>query len=145
MAIVAELVRDFGVRVGTVGGRFDQLFRECRGKSWLSLESCGAIIKADSIRLVDAGMAMRSSPDISILCVPCGPIVTRLQSALTATEADVAQGYAARGTSPLPKMARQTASIEQYVANVLEWDALMPLATTCSISSNHTSFAAAVR
>lgn len=93
MAIVAELVRDFGVRVGTVGGRFDQLFRECRGKSWLSLETCVAIIKADSIHLVDAGMSMRSSPDISILCVPCGPIVTRLQSALTATEADVAQGY----------------------------------------------------
>ena len=92
IAIVAELVKDFGVRVGTVGGRFDQLFRECRGKSWLSLESCIALIEADSIRLVDAGKPVRPSPDVSTLCVPCGPIVSRLQSALTATEADLAQG-----------------------------------------------------
>ena len=93
MAIVAELVRDFGVRVGTVGGRFDQLFKECHGKSWLSLETCVALIEADSIRLVDAGTSTRPSLDTSTLCVPCGPIVSRLQSALTATEADLAQGY----------------------------------------------------
>lgn len=93
MAIVAELVRDFGVRVGTVGVRFDQLFRECRGNSWLSLETCVALIEADSIRLVDAGTSSRPSPDASTLCIPCGPIVSRLQSALTATEADLAQGH----------------------------------------------------
>lgn len=93
MAIVAELIRDFGVRVGTVGGRFDELFKECRGRSWLSLETCIAIIEADSIRLVDAGTSAHPSPDASTLCVPCGPIVSRLQSALTATEADLAQGY----------------------------------------------------
>jgi hypothetical protein len=92
MAIVAELVRDFGVRVGTIGGRFDQLFKECRGKSWLSLETCVALIEADSIRLVDAGTSTRPSPDASTLCVPCGPIVSRLRSALTASEADFAQG-----------------------------------------------------
>jgi hypothetical protein len=92
MAIVAELVRDFGVRVGTVGGRFDQLFRECRGKSWLALETCVVLIEADTIRLVDAG-APSPSPGAATLCVPCAPIVSRLQSALTATEADLAQGY----------------------------------------------------
>lgn len=93
VAIVADLVRDFGIRVGTVGDRFDQLFRECRGKSWLSLENCVALIEVDSIRLVDAGAPARPSPDASTLCVPCGPIVSRLRSALTATEADLAQGY----------------------------------------------------
>lgn len=93
MAIVAELVKDFGVRVGTVGGRFDQLFRECHGKSWLSLGTCVALIEADSIRLVDAGTPARPSPDTSNLCVPCGPIVSRLQAALTATETDLAQGH----------------------------------------------------
>lgn len=93
IAIVAEVVRDFGVRVGSVGDRFDELFRECRGKSWLSLETCVALIEADSISLVDAGTFTRPSPDASTLCVPCGPIVSRLQSALTATEADLAQGY----------------------------------------------------
>lgn len=93
MAIVAELVRDFGVRVGTVGGRLDQLFRECRGKSWLALETCIAMIEADGFRLVDAGAHPRPSPDASTLCVPCAPIVSRLRSALTATEAEMAQGY----------------------------------------------------
>lgn len=93
MAIVAELVRDFGVRVGTVGSRFDELVRECRGKSWLSLETCVAAIEADSIRLIDASTSTRPSLDASTLSVPCGPIVSRLRSALTATEADLAQGY----------------------------------------------------
>jgi hypothetical protein len=93
MAIVAEMVRDFGVRVGTIGGRFDQLFRECCGKSWVSLETCVALIEADSIRLVAAGKSTRPSADASTLCVPCGPIVSRLQSALAASETDLAQGY----------------------------------------------------
>jgi hypothetical protein len=93
MAIVADLVRDFGVRVGTVGGRFDQLFRECRGKSWLALETCVALIEADTIRLVDAGAPPRPSPEVATLCVPCAPIVSRLRSALTATEVETVQGY----------------------------------------------------
>ena len=93
MAIVVELVRDFGVRVVAVGGRFDQLFRECRGKSWLALETCVVMIEADSIRLVDAGAPARMSPVASTLYVPCAPIVARLRVALTATEAEMAQGY----------------------------------------------------
>lgn len=93
MAIVAELVRDFGVRVGTVGDRFDQLFRACRGRSWLSLENCVALIEVDNFRLVDANVHHRPSPDASTLCVPCAPIISRLRSALTATETDQVQGY----------------------------------------------------
>ncbi|KAA3448596.1 hypothetical protein C7I87_20800 [Mesorhizobium sp. SARCC-RB16n] len=92
MAIVAELVRDFGVRVGTVGHRFDQLFMECRGRSWLSLENCIALIEVDNLRLVDV-KADRPSLDASTLRVPCGPIISRLRSALTATESDDVQGY----------------------------------------------------
>lgn len=91
-AIVADLVRDFGLRVGTVGGRFDQLFGECRGKSWLALETCIALIKADTIQLVDARTSSPST-DAATLCVPCAPIVSRLRSALTATEVETAQGY----------------------------------------------------
>lgn len=91
MAIVGELVRDFGVRVGTVGDRFDQLFRECRDKSWLSLERCVAIIEADGIRLVDSATAHH--PNASTINVPCAPIVARLRSALTASDVEQAQGY----------------------------------------------------
>ncbi|OYW46434.1 MAG: hypothetical protein B7Z08_00985 [Sphingomonadales bacterium 32-68-7] len=93
MAIIAELVRDFGVRVGTVGNRLDQLFKECRGRSWLSLENCVALIEADDFRLIDASVANRRAPDASTLCVPCAPIIARLRSALTATEVDQAQGH----------------------------------------------------
>ena len=93
MAIVGELVRDFGVRVGTVGERFDQLFRECQGKSWPSLENCVAIIETDGIRLVDAAALHRLAPDASTICVPCAPVVSRLRSALTASEAEQVQGY----------------------------------------------------
>lgn len=93
MAIVAELIRDFGVRVGTVGSRLDQLFRECRGKSWLSLETCVVLIEAENIRLLEAGTSQRPSPEVSTVCVPCGPIVSRLRLALTATDADLAQGF----------------------------------------------------
>lgn len=93
MAIVAELIRDFGVRVGTVGDRFDQLFRECRGKSWLSLENCIALIEVDGIRLVNTEVTDRPTPDTSTLCVPCSPIVSRLRAALTASDIDQIQGH----------------------------------------------------
>jgi len=93
MAIVAELVRNFGIRVGSIGERLDQLFGECRGKSWLALETCVVLIEAENIRLVDAVAPSRPLPDTSIVCVPCAPIVSRLQAALSATEADLAQGY----------------------------------------------------
>ncbi|NJS14119.1 MAG: hypothetical protein HC788_05260 [Sphingopyxis sp.] len=92
MAILAELVRDFGVRVGAVGDRFEQLFKECGGKSWLSLENCVALIDADNFRLVDASHTSRT-PDSATLCVPCAPIVARLRAALTATEVDQVQGH----------------------------------------------------
>ena len=93
MAIIAELIKDFGMRVGTVGGRFDQLLNECHGRSWLSLEACAVLIGTESISLVDAGAPTRPSPDSSTLYVPCRPIVSRLRSALTANEAELAQGH----------------------------------------------------
>ena len=93
MAIIAELIEDFGMRIGTVGGRFDQLLNECHGRSWLSLEACVALIGTESISLVDTGAPSLPSPDSSTLYVPCRPIVSRLRSALTANEAELAQGY----------------------------------------------------
>ena len=93
MAIVAELVKDFGLRVGTMGDCFDQLFRECRGRSWLSLENCVALIESDNFRLVDANVVQRRLLEASTLCVPCAPIIARLRLALTATEIDEVQGH----------------------------------------------------
>lgn len=93
MAIVAEMVRDFGIRVGAMGHRFDQLFNECRGRSWLSLENCVALIEADNFRLVDANFVDRRPLAVSTHCVPCAPIIARLRSALTAAEVDQVQGH----------------------------------------------------
>lgn len=107
LAIIAELVRDFGVRVGKAGARFDQLFDECRGKSWLSLESCVVLIDADNLCMVDASIVARSSLTASTLYVPCAPIIARLRSALAATEYDDAQGYLQFPPMPLTTEPRQ--------------------------------------
>lgn len=93
MAVVGELVRDFGVRVGTLGARFDQLFRECRDRTWLSLERCVVIIEADGIRLVDTATEHRLAPNASTINVPCAPIVAHLRAALTVSEVEQVQGY----------------------------------------------------
>lgn len=93
IAIIAELVRDFGVRVGTVGDRFELLFEECRERSWHSLENSVALIEADELCLIDASIVDHRSRGVSTLRVPCAPIIARLRSALTTTEADQAHGH----------------------------------------------------
>jgi hypothetical protein len=91
MAIVAELVRDFGVRVGSVGARFDELFQACQGQSWPSLETCVAVIEAEKFFLIEAEAFVRRPCSTSIICVPCRPIITRLRLALAANEPDPTQ------------------------------------------------------
>ena len=93
MAIVAELIRDFGKRVGMVDDRFDQIFKEHRGKSWISLEICIALIGPGTFRLVGVNEAHRHPPDTSAFYVPCAPIIARLRLALTATEVDNMQRH----------------------------------------------------
>lgn len=93
MAIVAELVRDFGLRVGKVAVQLDEIFQVCHGRSWHSLESCMVLVDAGSIRLVDVNALLRAPPEGTTIIVPCSPIVARLQSALTRTEVEASQGY----------------------------------------------------
>lgn len=93
VAILAELVRNFGVRVTVVSDRVDQLFTACHGKSWLSLESCVVLFEADAIRLVEADDPRHLLPAKPVIYFPCAPIVARLQAALVATEAHLNQGH----------------------------------------------------
>lgn len=93
LAIVAEFVRDFGIRVGTIAAQLDRLFADCHGRSWLSLESCMVFLKADELRLTDAATPQGQLGERTMITVPCAPIVARLQTALTDTEADTAQRY----------------------------------------------------
>lgn len=93
LAILAELVRDFGIRVGTVAAQFDRLFLDCHGRSWLSLESYVVLLKADEIQLAVATSLHHGLSEQTTIAIPCAPIVGRLQSALTDPEADKKQGY----------------------------------------------------
>lgn len=93
LAVLAGLVTDFGLRVGVIGERLNGLFETCHGRSWLSLENCVVIIEVDSVRLVDAGNIKAAAPTVSSICVPCAPIVARLQALLVATEAEQTQGH----------------------------------------------------
>lgn len=43
LAIIGELVKDYGVRVELMDDRFDRLFTGCRGQSWVSLKTCIAL------------------------------------------------------------------------------------------------------
>lgn len=93
LAIVAEFVRDFGIRVGTIAAQLDRLFTDCHGRSWLSLESCLVLFKADDVQLTDAAAPQRQLGKRTTITVPCAPIIARLQSALTDSEAGTTQGY----------------------------------------------------
>lgn len=93
LAIVAELVGDFGIRVGTIAARLDRLFTDCHGRSWLALESCLVLLKADEVQLTAAIAPQRELNEQSTIAIPCAPIVARLQSALTDSGSDTAQGY----------------------------------------------------
>ncbi len=93
LAIVAELVRDFGIRVGTIADQLDHLFTDCRVRSWVSLESSVVHLKADRVELIDAASPQRRMSAQMTIVVPCAPIIARLQSALTNPEANTAQGY----------------------------------------------------
>jgi hypothetical protein len=92
LAIVAELVRDYGVRIGTVGERLDQLFQACRGSSWLALESCCVLIDTSSVGILQVGELSGREFKRSALVVPCAPIVNRLRGSLAEAEPDSAQG-----------------------------------------------------
>lgn len=93
LAILAELVRDFGIRVGTIAAQLDRLFFDCHGRSWLSLESCVVLLSADQIQLTDTTALQRGLIEQATIVVPCAPLVARLKSALTDPEADTTQGY----------------------------------------------------
>lgn len=94
LAIIGELVKDYGVRVGLMATRFDQLFTECRGRSWVSLETCVVMFSRNAVRVADASAPRAPGSDAATaIGIPCAPIVTRLRIALVASEVEQQQGY----------------------------------------------------
>lgn len=92
MAVLTELVRDFGLRVGVMGDRLDALFNACRGQSWPFLAGCAIVLSGDQVRIVDVGAPRGAVHAGAQIIIACAPIVDRLQSSLAATETDDAQG-----------------------------------------------------
>ncbi|MBE0580001.1 hypothetical protein [Devosia sp.] len=93
LAIVAELVNGFGVRIGTLSSQFEQLFEACHGKSWPLLENCVVLITASNFRILEASVAKEHWPSEPTLRVSCAPIIVRLRSALAEAAADQMQGH----------------------------------------------------
>lgn len=94
LAIIGELVKDYGVRVGLMADRFDRLFAECRGQSWVSLETCIVMFSRDAIRVTDASAPQAPGADAATaIVIPCAPIVARLRTALVTSEVEQQQGF----------------------------------------------------
>ena len=92
LAVLTEAVRLFGVRVGSIGVRLDELFATCNVMSWLALESCVVMIEAERVRVIPADDARRVATEQATLVVPCAPIVDRLRGSLLASEPVDRQG-----------------------------------------------------
>lgn len=92
MAVIAEIVRVYGVRIGTVDERLNQVIEMCHGRSWLALESCCVVVDAVSAKVASADVVMRHAFEATTLVVPCAPVVGRLRGSLVAAEVEDAQG-----------------------------------------------------
>lgn len=86
LALTADLVNIYGVRVNTLAARLDELFELCHGCSWLTLESCVIVISADETRMLQADDPRRDVADGTVLSIPCRPIVQRLRTKLISAE-----------------------------------------------------------
>ena len=86
LALTADLVNIYGVRVNTLAARLDQLLDLCHGCSWLTLESCVIVISADETRMIQAEDPRRDRANGTVLSIPCRPIVERLRTQLVAAE-----------------------------------------------------------
>jgi hypothetical protein len=92
LAVVAEIVRDYGIKIGTVAARLNEVVETCHGLSWLSLEDQCVLIGTESAKLT---AIQRLTTDLAQtkLVVPCRPIIARLRGALSEAEPDGAQGH----------------------------------------------------
>lgn len=100
LAVVADLVRQFGIRVNSLSGQFDEMFRTFRGMSWQSLRNSVLIIDANIFCLTNADHPRQHSLQKPVIYVSCEPIVDRLHVALIDTEEHQSQRHL-----PLPPTA----------------------------------------
>lgn len=92
LAVIAGLVRDYGIKIGTVAARLNEVVEACHGLSWLSLEDQCVLIGTESATL---SAIQRLTADLAQtkLVVPCRPIIARLRGTLSEAEPEGAQGH----------------------------------------------------
>ena len=94
LAALSDLVRLFGVRVGTLNSLLNDMFLTCRGMSWQSLSECVITFQSDEFNLLTSSSVNHHLyRQHAILSLPCAPIIQRLHNSLLATETHLAQGH----------------------------------------------------
>lgn len=93
LAVMTEVIRGFGVRVGTVREQIDDLFESCANMSWLALEPCVAILDSVRGRLVLASDLEKGLQDAGAFVVACRPIVKHLRAQLLEVQPETVQGH----------------------------------------------------
>lgn len=93
IAVIAELVRDYGVRISAVEDRMDKVVNACHDLSWLELDPCCIVVGRDFAKIcILESLTLQNESD-PILVVPCSPIIGRLRESLLAAEPENAQGH----------------------------------------------------
>lgn len=94
LAALSDLVRLFGVRVGTLSSLLNEMFLTCRGMSWQSLSDCVLTFQPNEFNLLtNSSVNQHLYRQQAILSMPCAPIIHRLHNSLSATESPHAQGH----------------------------------------------------
>lgn len=106
LALMADLVNIYGVRVNTLAARLDELFELSHGCSWLTLESCVIVISSEETRMMQADDPRRDAAEGTVLSIPCRPIVQRLRTKLIAAEIDDPQTRLQFPPTPLTAQAQ---------------------------------------
>jgi hypothetical protein len=92
LAVIAEIVRDYGIKIGTVATRLSEIVEACHGLSWLSLEDQCVLIGTESAKLTPI-QHLTADLAQTKLVVPCRPIIARLRGTLSEAEPDGTQGH----------------------------------------------------
>ena len=84
LALISDLINQFGLRVNTIAARFDELFEICNAHSWPVLEACAVAISGQATRIMrpDEPQESPGGGESTLLLIPLRPVVKRLQARL---------------------------------------------------------------
>lgn len=105
LALISDLVAQYGVRPNTLATNLNQLVELCHGCSWPMLDPCVVVFDGTGIRLVRSDDPRRDVGEGLVLSIPCRPLVERLRTRLVDVEPEDTQR--ALQFPPVPIRARR--------------------------------------